>query len=126
MILIGSNNLTLAARWNRALRERYASCVVSQKSALEKSLSGLKPSVLLLHIGYRADGSARNGASGWEGKGAGEKVEPLGHLGAEKIRHQTKSSADYEAKENLSRSIDREIHSSNVGDVPVGIVSDAG
>ena len=101
MILIASNNPRLAARWNRALRGRYASCVVSQKSALEEYISGLKPSVLLLHIDCRADGSARDAVPCWKGKGASEKVEPLGHLSAEKIDHRTKSSADYEAKENL-------------------------
>ena len=51
MILIASNNPKLAMRLTRALRGKYVSCVVTEKSALEESLGGLKPSVLLLDVG---------------------------------------------------------------------------
>ena len=51
MILIASNNPKLAMRFTRALRGKYVSCVVTEKSALEESLCGLKPGVLLLDVG---------------------------------------------------------------------------
>jgi two-component system nitrate/nitrite response regulator NarL len=50
MILIASNNPKLAMRWTRALRGRYVSCVITEKSALGESLRGLKPAVLLLDL----------------------------------------------------------------------------
>jgi two-component system, NarL family, nitrate/nitrite response regulator NarL len=51
MILIASNSPKLAMRLTRALRGKYVSCVVTERSALEESLCGLKPSVLLLDVG---------------------------------------------------------------------------
>ncbi|MGH7927936.1 MAG: LuxR C-terminal-related transcriptional regulator [Candidatus Binatia bacterium] len=51
MILIASNTPKLAMRWTRALRGKNATCLVNQKTALEESLSGLKPHVLLFDIG---------------------------------------------------------------------------
>jgi two-component system nitrate/nitrite response regulator NarL len=50
MILIASDNPKLAMRWTRALRGKHASCAITEKSALEESLRGLRPSVLLLDI----------------------------------------------------------------------------
>jgi len=38
-------------RWTRALRGKYVSCVITEKSALEESLCSLKPSMLLLDVG---------------------------------------------------------------------------
>lgn len=51
MILIASNNPKLVTRWSHALRGKYATCVITQKSALTQSLKSLKPRVLLLDIG---------------------------------------------------------------------------
>jgi two-component system, NarL family, nitrate/nitrite response regulator NarL len=51
MILIASHNAKLAMRWTRALRGKYDWCVITEKSALEESLCGLKPGVLLLDVG---------------------------------------------------------------------------
>jgi two-component system, NarL family, nitrate/nitrite response regulator NarL len=51
MILIASHNTKLAMRWTRALRGKYVSCVITEKSALEASLRGLKPNLLLLDLG---------------------------------------------------------------------------
>jgi two-component system nitrate/nitrite response regulator NarL len=48
MIVIASNSTSLAMRWTRALRGKYRSCIISEKSALEESMSRLKPCVLLL------------------------------------------------------------------------------
>ena len=50
MILIATSNPKLAMRWTRVLRGKFVSCVVTEKSALEESLRGLKPSVLLIDI----------------------------------------------------------------------------
>jgi DNA-binding NarL/FixJ family response regulator len=51
MILIATNNAKLAMRWTRALRGKYVSCVIAEKPALEESMRGLKPKVLLLDVG---------------------------------------------------------------------------
>jgi DNA-binding NarL/FixJ family response regulator len=60
MILIATSNPKLIARWSRALRGKYASCVVSQKSALTKTLSSLKTRVVLLDCGLPRLRAARD------------------------------------------------------------------
>jgi two-component system, NarL family, nitrate/nitrite response regulator NarL len=60
MILIATNNPRLAKRWSRALRGKYASCVVSHKPALTQTLSSLKTRVLLLDVGLPRLRTARD------------------------------------------------------------------
>jgi DNA-binding NarL/FixJ family response regulator len=59
VILIASNNPKLSMRWTRALRGKNATCLVNQKTALEESISGLKPDVLLFDIGLSRSRVAR-------------------------------------------------------------------
>ena len=60
MILIASNNPKLVARWSRALHGKYASCVVSRKSALTQTLGSLETRVLLLDFGLPSLRAARD------------------------------------------------------------------
>jgi DNA-binding NarL/FixJ family response regulator len=51
MILIASNNPKLVNRWSRSLRKKYPLYTVSQKTALIRATSSLKPPVLILDVG---------------------------------------------------------------------------
>jgi DNA-binding NarL/FixJ family response regulator len=42
----------LVNRWNRALAGKYPSYTVTQKTALVRAISSLKPRLLILHIGF--------------------------------------------------------------------------
>jgi DNA-binding NarL/FixJ family response regulator len=52
MIVIACNDPKLVNRWNRALGKKYPSYTVSQKTALVRAVSSLKPRLLILHIGF--------------------------------------------------------------------------
>jgi DNA-binding NarL/FixJ family response regulator len=52
MIVIACSDPKLVNRWNRALGEKYPSYTVSQKPALLRAVSSLKPRLLILHIGF--------------------------------------------------------------------------
>ena len=52
MIVIACSDPKLVNRWNRALGKKYPSYTVSQKTALVRAVSSLKPSLLILHIGF--------------------------------------------------------------------------
>ncbi len=52
MIVIACSDPKLVNRWNRALRKKYPSYTVSQKTALVRAVSSLKPRLLILHIGF--------------------------------------------------------------------------
>jgi hypothetical protein len=51
MILIASNNPKLVNRWSRSVRKKYPFYTVSQKTALIRAMSSLKPPVLILDVG---------------------------------------------------------------------------
>ena len=51
MIVIACSDPKLVNRWNRALGKKYPSYTVSQKTALVRAVSSLKPRLLILHIG---------------------------------------------------------------------------
>ena len=50
MIVIACSDPKLVNRWNRALGKKYPSYTVSQKTALVRAVSSLKPRLLILHI----------------------------------------------------------------------------
>jgi DNA-binding NarL/FixJ family response regulator len=52
MIVIACSDPKLVNRWNRALGKKYPSYTVSQKTALVRAVSSLKPRLLILHIGF--------------------------------------------------------------------------
>jgi len=52
MIVIASGDPKLANRWSRALGGKYPFYTVSQKTALVRAISTLKPRLLILHTGF--------------------------------------------------------------------------
>jgi DNA-binding NarL/FixJ family response regulator len=52
MIVIACSDPKLVNRWNRALGKKYPSYTVSQKPALLRAVSSLKPRLLILHTGF--------------------------------------------------------------------------
>src|SRR5215813_3191520 len=52
MIVIASGDPKLANRWSRALGGKYPFYTVSQKTALVRAVSTLKPRLLILHTGF--------------------------------------------------------------------------
>jgi two-component system nitrate/nitrite response regulator NarL len=51
MIVIASSNQKLVNRWSRSLRKKYPIHTVSQKTALIRAITSLKPRVLILDVG---------------------------------------------------------------------------
>jgi len=52
MIVIACSDPKLVTRWSRALGGKYPFYTVSQKTALVRAISNLKPRLLILHTGF--------------------------------------------------------------------------